>query len=71
MISKEYKQAFQDNLPIFCVFILGAIAQQIIITNISFVLKLLGWCGMYLIAIKLHDLLFVNIMFNNSKCERR
>ena len=55
MVSKEYKKAFQENLPIFCVFILGAIAQQIIGTNVSFILKLLAWCGLYLIAIKLHD----------------
>jgi len=55
MISKEYKQAIKENLPLFCVFILGAIAQLIMGTNISFILKLLSWCGLYLLVIKLHD----------------
>ena len=56
MSFKEYKQEVIRTLPVFCVFILGAIAQ-LAVSNVShLLLQFVMFTGAYLIAVWLHDL---------------
>ena len=59
MKLKEYREAIKEGLPIFTVFMCGAIAQLIMGTSGSIILKLLLWVGLYFLASFLHDRLKV------------
>jgi len=59
MKLKEYRKAIKESMPVFTVFMCGAIAQLIIGTNGSLILKLLLWVGLYFLASFLHDRLKV------------
>jgi hypothetical protein len=54
-MNKLYKKLVMANLPIFSVFILGAIAQLIMGLDIYFISKLISWVGLYVIAINVHQ----------------
>lgn len=56
MERNEWREAIKESLPVFSVFLLGALAQMIIdLPKIHFVWQLLIWCGLYMIAMRLHD----------------
>jgi len=50
----------ETNIPVFIVFICGAIGELIMSTDISFFIQLILWCLMYTLALYLHERFYHN-----------
>jgi hypothetical protein len=57
----KYIQAIKETLPVFGAFMCGAIAQQVNNADVTLMLKLGVWAGLYMLALFLYERLIRKI----------